>query len=153
MSKVALPYLPTPPGMDKVQFGHKFFCLPYLPIQLVWTFWNLSLDLGQVSKRGVGPSYLVGYRIFSVFLGSLDNCQQFQGGRNYFQNFQGGFWDFSYFYKYGHQYLTYLPPKFLSKLFFYKKSMAEKYPTYLWFGRMSKLLQFFFLTALLIRLH
>ena len=36
-------------------------------------------------------------------------------------------------YKYGHPHLTYLPQKFLSKLFF-GKSMAQKYPTYLQFG-------------------
>ena len=28
--------------------------------------------------------------------------------------------------------------KFLSKLFFVEKSMVQKYPTYLWFGHMSK---------------
>ena len=51
-------------------------------------------------------------------------------------------WYFAYFYGYGHQYLTYLPWKFLSKLFF-GKSMARKYPTYLQCGYMSKTFVFF----------
>ena len=42
------------------------------------------------------------------------------------------------FYKYGHPYLTYLPQKFLFKLFF-GKNMAQKYPTYLQFGHMCKI--------------
>ena len=34
-------------------------------------------------------------------------------------------WDFAYFYKYEHPYLTYLPQKFLSKFFFWKKYNPE----------------------------
>ena len=33
--------LPTQyPSMDKNKFGQTFFCLPYLPLQKVWTFWK-----------------------------------------------------------------------------------------------------------------
>ena len=31
------------PNMDKKKFGQVLFCLPYLPTQKVWTFWNQSL--------------------------------------------------------------------------------------------------------------
>ena len=34
-------------------------------------------------------------------------------------------WDFAYFCRYGHQYLTYLPWEFMSKLFFQKKYGSE----------------------------
>ena len=34
-------------------------------------------------------------------------------------------WDFAYFCRYGHQYLTYLPWEFMSKLFFQKKCGSE----------------------------
>ena len=27
-------------SMDKNKFGQTFFCLPYLPLQKVWTFWK-----------------------------------------------------------------------------------------------------------------
>ena len=50
--------------------------------------------------------------------------------------------DFAYFYRYGHQYLTYLRWKLLSKILF-GKTMPQKYPTYLQFGHMSKLSYFF----------
>ena len=40
-------------------------------------------------------------------------------------------WDFAYFYKYGHQYLTYLPQNFLSTLLFRKKVwLRNTLPTY-----------------------
>ena len=124
MSKVALPYLPIPPGMDKIQFGHKSFCLPYLPIQLVWTFLTKSLLLEMVSKtsRGGVPRFYGVSRQIPVVLG---------GDRDHFQNYQGVFWNFAYFYKYGHQYLTYLPQNFLSKLFLEKKVwLRDTLPTY-----------------------
>ena len=135
MSKVALPYLPIPPGMDKVQFGHKFFCLPYLPIQLVWTFWNQSLLLEKVSKtsRQGGSLIFMGVQgLFSIFRGGVFTIyKSLRGVRDHFKNFQGRFWNFAYFYKYGHQYLTYLPQFFLSKLFFRKKVwLGNTLPTY-----------------------
>ena len=147
MSKVTLPYLPIPPGVDKIQFGHKFFCLPYLPIQLVCTFWNKSLLLEKVSKTskewGV-PRFQGVQNLFSIFRGVQTISSSFREGRDYFQNYQGGFCDSAQFYKYGHQYLAYLSQKILSKLFFLK-CMAEKYPTYLWLRHMSNLLQYYFL--------
>ena len=67
--------------------------------------------------RGV-PSFLWGYRAFSVSLGGVFTIyKSLRGVRDHFKNFQGRFWNFAYFYKYGHQYLTYLPQFFLSKLF------------------------------------
>ena len=54
------------------------------------------------------------------------------------RSLQSKYLRFAYFYRYGH-----LPTqKILSKLFF-GKSMAQKYPTYLQFGHMFKLLYFF----------
>ena len=97
MSKVALPYLPIPPGMDKVQFGHKFFCLPYLPIQLVWTFWNQSLLLEKVSKtsRQGGSLIFMGVQgLFSIFRGGLHNLQKFNEGQRSFQEFLGEILEF-----------------------------------------------------------
>ena len=97
MSKVALPYLPIPPGMDKVQFGHKFFCLPYLPIQLVWTFWNQNLFLEKVSKtfRQGGSLIFMGVQgLFSIFRGGLYNLQKFKGGQRSFQEFLGEILEF-----------------------------------------------------------
>merc|ERR1712240_480851 len=31
------------PSMDKNKFGQILFCLPYLPLQKVWTFWDKNL--------------------------------------------------------------------------------------------------------------
>ena len=39
-----------------------------------------------------------------------------------------GFWGFAYLYKYGHQYLTYLPSNFLSKPFLRKKKYGCEKP-------------------------
>ena len=81
--------------------------------------------------RGV-PSFLWGYRAFSVSLGGVFTIyKSLRGVRDHFKNFQGRFWNFAYFYKYGHQYLTYLPQFFLSKLFFRKKVwLGNTLPTY-----------------------
>ena len=70
------------PGMDKIKFGHKFFSLPYLPIQLVWTFWNKSLLLEKVSKtsRGGGVLVLRGEQSLISVLRVLSSFLEFLGG-------------------------------------------------------------------------
>ena len=64
---------------------------------------------------------------------------------------QDYFWDFAYFYEYGHQYLTYLPQKILSKPFFRKKVwLRNTLPTY-GLDICPNFCSFFFWKALLIQ--
>ena len=82
---------------------------------LVWTKFSLDIHLSAY------PTYLsnqfgnFGPKVCSqgwcqkhsegggplVFMVALDKFQQFQGDRDHFQDYQGGFWNFGYFYKYG----------------------------------------------------
>ena len=59
--------------MDKKKFGQVLFCLPYLPIQKVWTFWNKSLSLNSYFPNFDG-------RLNAHFFGIL--CQYDQLCRN-----------------------------------------------------------------------
>ena len=45
MSKLGVPYLPSSLVWTKIGLDKYSYCLPNLPIQKVWTFWNLSVFL------------------------------------------------------------------------------------------------------------
>ena len=140
MSKLGLPYVPcTLIWTKKVWTSTLLSTLPTYPKS--WDILELKFALFEgvkTSGRGKIPHFWGVKSLFRFFRGGLDNFQWFQGGKAHL----GAFLDFEYFYKFGHPYLIYLPQKFLAKLFF-GKSMAEKFPTYLQFGHMSKISHFF----------
>ena len=115
------------------KFGHMSkLGLPYLPRTLVWT--KISLDkysifyptylskkFGHFENKVCSLTYifsiLQGFYwliIKLISIGMTWNIKKFLP--NYHQ-----LWDYVYFHRYGHQHLTYLPWKFMSKLFFWKK--------------------------------
>ena len=146
MSELGLPYLPSSLVWTKKSLDKYSYCLPYLPIQKVWTFLNWSLSLNiyfltfvRILLVNNHAIYNQGHLKMKISLGMTWNIKKSLPNHgkkiititifeilHTFIGMDIKIWP------------TY--PENFCPNFFFGKSMAQKYPTYLQFGHMSELL-------------
>ena len=136
MSKLGLPYLPSSLVWTKKSLDMYSYCLPYLPIQKVWTFLYRILSLN------------IGYYWLIIMLDIIRDTFKWwislwrtiipQSSRKKIPTITIFEILHTFISMDIHIWPTY--PETFCPNFFFGKSMAQKYPTYLQFGHMSKLL-------------